>query len=189
MSLPVSCPLSEAGGGGGGPPCTGSPSPVDGYSEAASSAGPFCSTDGAGNLTSGGFSSGNNNYSPFDPAGGYPVTSSSSSSSIGSQHQLLQSHDRNHNHPLLASHVPGKCGRPGCLNPVNKATDGTESTYCSSECVVGQCREVYTSWATTGSSSSPATGSGGGQHSPSHHHHLLAVQPSQQSLPPPPQVK
>ena len=34
----------------------------------------------------------------------------------------------------------GECARPGCRNSVNKAADGTESTYCSSECVVGQCR-------------------------------------------------
>ena len=43
-------------------------------------------------------------------------------------------HDRNHNT------MSGKCQRPGCGNSVTKATDGTMSTYCSSECVVGQCR-------------------------------------------------
>merc|ERR1712203_1348393 len=52
-----------------------------------------------------------------------------------------------HNSPGYAPRVPGQCGRPGCQNPVTKASDGTESTYCSSECVVGQCREVYTSWS------------------------------------------
>ena len=59
-------------------------------------------------------------------------------------------HDRNHNSPGYSpgGRVPGQCGRPGCHNPVTKATDGTESTYCSSECVVGQCREVYSSWST-----------------------------------------
>ena len=56
-------------------------------------------------------------------------------------------HDRNHNSPGYTPRVPGQCGRPGCQNPVTKASDGTESTYCSSECVVGQCREVYTSWS------------------------------------------
>ena len=56
------------------------------------------------------------------------------------------SQDRNHNQ--LGQ--PGVCGRPGCGRPVNKAADGTESTYCSSECVVGQCREVYSSWAGAG---------------------------------------
>ena len=57
--------------------------------------------------------------------------------------------DRNHNQ---------LCGRPGCGRPVNKAADGTESTYCSSECVVGQCREVYSSWAggANGAQPSPA---------------------------------
>jgi len=57
-------------------------------------------------------------------------------------------HDRNHNSPSFSPRVPGQCGRPGCHNPVTKASDGTESTYCSSECVVGQCREVYSSWST-----------------------------------------
>ena len=51
--------------------------------------------------------------------------------------------DRNHNQVG----GPGVCGRPGCGRPVTKACDGTASTYCSSECVVGQCREVYSSWA------------------------------------------
>jgi len=75
----------------------------------------------------------------------------------------LATHDRNHNSPGFQPRVPGQCGRPGCQNQVTKAADGTESTYCSSECVVGQCREVYQGWA----SSSPL--------------------PSQQPLPP--QVK
>lgn len=70
----------------------------------------------------------------------------------GAQNAL---HDRNHNLSFQGSpggavggRVPGQCGRPGCGRPVSKAGDGTESTYCSSECVVGQCREVYSSWAT-----------------------------------------
>ena len=52
---------------------------------------------------------------------------------------LTQGHDRNHNTPLTTT-LPGECARPGCRNLVSKAVDGTESTYCSSECVVGQCR-------------------------------------------------
>ena len=191
MSLPVSCPLppESSGGGGGGPPCSGSPSPGGYTSSETSAAGgpPFCaeaSGPNGPNSAGGSFvaSSNGNNYSPFDPTngGGYPVTSSAGQ---------LQAHDRNHNHPL--ARVPGRCGRPGCPNPVNKAADGTESTYCSSECVVGQCREVYTSWATSGSALGSAaagvppaaaaaagSGAGGG----GGHHHLLAV-------PPPPQVK
>jgi hypothetical protein len=166
MSLPISC--SEAGG----PPCTGSPSPVGGYpaSEASSGGQPPFSSEG------GGFSNGNN-YSPFDPTnnGAYSVTSP------GAQ----QAHDRNHNHPR----VPGRCGRPGCPNPVNKAADGTESTYCSSECVVGQCREVYTSWATGSSGGSSAAGGPAVAGGPPHIHHMHAVQSPQSLPPPPPQVK
>ena len=55
--------------------------------------------------------------------------------------------DRNHNQLVPPGEGTGQCGRPGCGRPVNKAADGTSSTYCSSECVVGQCREVYSSWA------------------------------------------
>jgi hypothetical protein len=167
MSLPASC--SEAGG----PPCTGSPSPVGGYpaSEASSSGQPPFSSENSG----GGFSNGNN-YSPFDPTnnGTYSVTSPGA-----------QAHDRNHNHPR----VPGRCGRPGCPNPVNKAADGTESTYCSSECVVGQCREVYTSWATGSGGSSAAGGPLVAGGLPHNHHHMHAVQSPQSLPPPPPQVK
>ena len=47
--------------------------------------------------------------------------------------------DRNHN-TQLPSPCGGECARPGCRNLVTKASDGTESPYCSSECVVGQCR-------------------------------------------------
>ena len=185
MSLPVSCPPAESGGTGG------TPSPVGGYSSSeASSGGPFCSE--AGSAPSGGSFS-NGNYAAYDPAG-YPVTSSSSSSSLSSA--AAQLHDRNHNHQLMTPRVPGKCGRPGCPNPVNTAADGTESTYCSSECVVGQCREVYTSWATTGGSAILPPAAGGlplaGQGNPhnKHQHLLTTVQTQQQQpLPPPPQVK
>ena len=44
-----------------------------------------------------------------------------------------------------------RCGRPGCMNPVQ---GWANSEFCSNECVVGQCREVYTHW-------SSGTGSGG----------------------------
>ncbi len=39
------------------------------------------------------------------------------------------------------------CGRPGCSNPVQRNADGWIGEYCSNECVVGQCQEVYTSWS------------------------------------------
>ena len=53
---------------------------------------------------------------------------------------LAGGHDRNHNTPL-SSQLAGGCARPGCGNlVVSKAGDGTDTTYCSSECVVGQCR-------------------------------------------------
>ena len=37
-----------------------------------------------------------------------------------------------------------RCGRPGCMNPVQ---GWANSEFCSNECVVGQCREVYTHWS------------------------------------------
>lgn len=43
-----------------------------------------------------------------------------------------------------------RCGRPGCSNPVQ---GWTNSEFCSNECVVGQCREVYTHWSTSTSGS------------------------------------
>ena len=52
---------------------------------------------------------------------------------------LLAGHDRNHN-TAVSGECVGECARPGCRNLLTKAADGTESTYCSSECVVGQCR-------------------------------------------------
>lgn len=75
-----------------------------------------------------------------------------------SQEAYQVPHDRNHNSPGYSPRVPGQCGRPGCHNPVTKASDGTESTYCSSECVVGQCREVYTSWSSHHNPALPAPG-------------------------------
>jgi len=54
----------------------------------------------------------------------------------------------------LAEYTPsgnGKCGRPGCRN----FTPG-QTEFCSSECVVGECKDVYSSW-----SSCMMKGSGG----------------------------
>ena len=69
--------------------------------------------------------------------------------SAGADHPLTSvqyppAMDRNHNtmDTGLRSGDGGQCSRPGCSNTVNKAEDGTESTYCSSQCVVGQCRSV-----------------------------------------------
>ena len=75
--------------------------------------------------------------------------------------------------------VPKICGRPGCNNPVQRNAEG-QSDFCSSECVVGQCREVYTSWTSNsyqqmGQPGGPGQGPpqphhGGGQHPPPPHH-------------------
>lgn len=51
-----------------------------------------------------------------------------------------------------------RCARPGCTNPIQQRSGwGDNSEFCSNECVVGQCREVYTSW------SSNANNAGQGQ--------------------------
>ena len=83
------------------------------------------------------------------PAGATPDAGSTNSPSPGdycnSPHfssypgLLLAGHDRNHN-TAVSGECVGECARPGCRNLLTKAADGTESTYCSSECVVGQCR-------------------------------------------------
>ena len=36
-----------------------------------------------------------------------------------------------------------RCGRPSC----GSVTPSGRAEFCSSECVVGQCREVYTNWS------------------------------------------
>lgn len=58
-------------------------------------------------------------------------------------------HDRNHNSTMYPGRTRGECGRPGCSNLVTPA-EAVDGSFCSSECVVGQCREVYTSWAGQG---------------------------------------
>ena len=55
--------------------------------------------------------------------------------------------DRNHNTMVAGDQEMGVrgdqcCARPGCSNRVTKAADGTMSTYCSSQCVMGQCRSA-----------------------------------------------
>ena len=46
------------------------------------------------------------------------------------------------------SNPQARCRRPGCNNPIQRGVDGwNNSDFCSNECVVGQCREVYSSWS------------------------------------------
>ena len=53
-----------------------------------------------------------------------------------------------------------QCGRPGCTNLVQRSPEGWTEEFCSNECVVGQCKEVYTSWS-SGSAPLSNTGAGG----------------------------
>ena len=56
---------------------------------------------------------------------------------------------------------PAACSRPGCNNPVQRNREGWNE-YCSSACVVGQCRDVYTNWSGS-TSNALASGEGEGQ--------------------------
>ena len=88
--------------------------------------------------------------------------------------------------------VPKICGRPGCNNPVQRNAEG-QSDFCSSECVVGQCREVYSSWTSNsyqqmgggqpggGPGQGPPQPQHGGQH-PSAPHHQPGVVPQHQGV-------
>ena len=50
------------------------------------------------------------------------------------------------------------CRRPGCSNPVPRPLPGGEPLeYCSNECVVGQCKEVYSSWSGNDNNMGPTT--------------------------------
>jgi len=69
-------------------------------------------------------------------------------------------HDRNHN---TVTGSPMTCSRSGCSNSVTKSMDGTESTYCSSDCVVDQCRDAYQGWEH--------------QQQQQHHNHSTPAQP------------
>ena len=53
-----------------------------------------------------------------------------------------------------------QCGRPGCTNLVQRSPEGWTEEFCSNECVVGQCKEVYTSWS-SGSNPGGNNGNGG----------------------------
>jgi hypothetical protein len=76
--------------------------------------------------------------------------SGSESSGRGSMEPPLQA--------TAQSRQQQRCGRPGCGNLVGW---GSTSDFCSNECVVGQCREVYSSWSS--SSSGAAAHNKGGQ--------------------------
>ena len=81
-----------------------------------------------------------------------PPPISSSSTTTSSTHSPKTS--------SLGSSSTKLCGRPGCTNTVQRTPEGWSSEFCSNECVVGQCKEVYTSWSSTGSSVRPnGTGS------------------------------
>ena len=45
-------------------------------------------------------------------------------------------------HPGGPGQYGNKCGRLGCRNYIPG-----HSEYCSSECVVGECKEVYDNWS------------------------------------------
>ena len=77
--------------------------------------------------------------SPLDSQGGHSPTSSNTSQTPQTTPTGAQPNRE----------VPKLCGRPGCQNQVQRAPDGWQSDFCSNECVVGQCREVYTTWSST----------------------------------------
>lgn len=117
--------------------------------------------------------------SPLDSQGGHSPTSSNTSqtpqttpTSVSSAGGQQASRD-----------VPKICGRPGCTNPVQRSPDGWQSDFCSNECVVGQCREVYTSW----SSSAQHQPVPPPHHHHQHHHGPYMGQPQPQQQPPQPQ--
>ena len=90
--------------------------------------------------------------SPLDSQGGHSPTSSNTSQTPQTTPTSVSGSGQN---PNNSRDVPKICGRPGCNNPVQRSPDGWQSDFCSNECVVGQCKEVYTNW-----SSSSSTGAG-----------------------------
>ena len=91
--------------------------------------------------------------SPLDSQGGHSPTSSNTSQTPQTTPTSVNSGSGQN--PNNSRDVPKICGRPGCNNPVQRSPDGWQSDFCSNECVVGQCKEVYTNW-----SSSSSTGTG-----------------------------
>lgn len=123
-------------------------------------------------------------HSQYDSSGYHPPAGAGSIGPSGPA-------DRNHNHTGGPQGVPSSstgtgnsgssssgmtiCGRPGCGRPVSKsggvdanggANTGNGPAFCSSECVVGQCREVYTSWAGANPGTGASAGAGAGPGGP-----------------------
>ena len=85
-----------------------------------------------------------NHHSPGGSSVG-PTPSSNSSAATGPPHSPKP--------PATAASGKTVCSRPGCGNPVNRSSSGHEgwsSEYCSNECVVGQCKDVYSNWSSSG---------------------------------------
>lgn len=102
--------------------------------------------------------------SPLDSQGGHSPTSSNASQTPQTTPTSSSGHT-----PSGSKEAAKICARPGCTNPVQRTPEGWPSDFCSNECVVGQCREVYTSWSSSTQQ----------QHQPQHHH---AQQQQQQQI-------
>ena len=104
------------------------------------------------------------------PSNGPSSLSISSVPSNGSNHSTTST-TNSQNSPKIPSIAKGSagqgsgkvCGRPGCNNPVNRSPEGWSSDFCSNECVVGQCKDVYTSWSSNGT---PSVNRGGAPQPP-----------------------
>ena len=96
--------------------------------------------------------------SPLDSQGGHSPTSSNTSQTP----QTTPTSSGSGNNPNNSRDVPKICGRPGCNNPVQRSPDGWQSDFCSNECVVGQCKEVYTNWSSSSSQGGVAPSHQGG---------------------------
>lgn len=86
--------------------------------------------------------------SPLDSQGGHSPTSSNTSQTPQTTPTSVSSGGNSRD-------VPKICGRPGCTNPVQRSPDGWQSDFCSNECVVGQCRDVYTTWSSSSTQQGP----------------------------------
>ena len=93
--------------------------------------------------------------SPLDSQGGHSPTSSNTSQTPQTTPTSSSGHTPN---PAPNRDVPKICGRPGCNNPVQRGPDGWQNDFCSNECVVGQCRDVYSSWSSTTQGPHPGPG-------------------------------
>ena len=85
--------------------------------------------------------------SPLDSQGGHSPTSSNTSQTPQTTPTSSSGHTPN---PAPSNReVPKICGRPGCNNPVQRGANGWQNDFCSNECVVGQCKDVYSSWTSS----------------------------------------